>query len=69
MKNFTENELKKIMDNQYPPNDDDLNSIDTILSLYSKNGNFYAAMNIFEYGKIQGIRAERARKSKKERAC
>lgn len=58
-------EIKSLIENQFLPNEMDINKIKLILDLYSHRGSVYAAICVFQYGKIQGKRNERKERKKK----
>jgi hypothetical protein len=60
-------QIRSLMDKQYFPTDEEVHSVRIVHDLYSDCGTPYAAVMIYSYGKIQGIRAERARR--KARTC
>lgn len=60
-------QIRSLMGKQCFPTDDEIHSVDIVHGLYSDCGVPYAAVMVYTYGKIQGIRAERTRR--KARAC
>lgn len=53
----------ELLGNQTLPCKADLDAIEVVLDLYNADGKAYMiALQAFQYGKIQGIRAERARR-------
>lgn len=57
----------EIINKQYVPNENDLRMIEFILDKGLDSETAWAASKIFSYGRIQGVRAERARR--KGRVC
>jgi translation initiation factor 2 alpha subunit (eIF-2alpha) len=61
-------QIRLLMGKQCFPTDDEVHSVNIVHDLYSDFGtSYYTAAMIYTYGKIQGIRAERARR--KGRTC
>lgn len=60
-------EAKTIVNKQYLPNDEEVETIEFILGKDLDFDAFWDASMIYNYGRMQGIRAERARR--KTRAC
>jgi hypothetical protein len=56
--------LRSLIGKQAIPCDEDLDAVETILDLYLDGGAQWAATMAYMYGKIQGVRAERARKKR-----
>lgn len=54
--------MRKVLKNQYLPCKEDMDSVDLIYDIYSGYGIHYTMMQAFIYGRIQGVRAERARR-------
>lgn len=56
--------MLELLEKQCIPCDEDINYIGLIANAKPENGLYWAVMNGFLYGKMQGVRAERARRKK-----
>ncbi len=57
--------IRKLMNNQYFPSDNEVKTACIVHDLYLDFGEFYTTAMIYNYGKIQGIRSERARRNRR----